>query len=86
MTPVAAVLFVSLILARASIAGPILSRRAAPTTVDSPSALMSTSTSSTDVPPTPVFTFGPSRLPHVSAPTTASAPASTLVLEMDWLS
>ncbi|KAI1782841.1 hypothetical protein LXA43DRAFT_1103338 [Ganoderma leucocontextum] len=91
MAPVAAVLFVSLALAGASMAVPILPR-AAPTTVDSVSASTSTSTSPSDASPTLAFTFGPgpSGLPHVSASTAATAqgtaPATTLVLEMDWLS
>ncbi|PIL34445.1 hypothetical protein GSI_03221 [Ganoderma sinense ZZ0214-1] len=83
MAPVALVLFVSVFLARAAMAVPV-PPHALPTTVDS--VPVSTSTS-TDVPPTPVFTLGPSGLPHASAPTATSTTSTTSRrLEMDWLS
>ncbi|KAM5540167.1 hypothetical protein V8D89_006307 [Ganoderma adspersum] len=89
MAPIAFALLVSLLLVPASMAGPILPRIAS-ATVDSVSSSVATSTGPNDVPPPPVFTFGPSGLPHVSPPTTdaaqGTAPTTTLVLEMDWLS
>ena len=59
MSPLTAVLFLSLILAPASMAAPV-QPHTVPRTPDSVSPLMptSTSTSPSDVPPPPVFTFG----------------------------
>ncbi|PIL34454.1 hypothetical protein GSI_03230 [Ganoderma sinense ZZ0214-1] len=81
MSPIAFILFITLLLAPMSLAGPI-QPRSSPTTVDSVSA---SAASSSDV-PLPVFTFGPTGLPHASAPTMTDAPTSSLILEMDWLS
>ncbi|KAM5540154.1 hypothetical protein V8D89_006294 [Ganoderma adspersum] len=83
MSPIAFVLFVALFLAHASMAVPV-PPHAAPTTVDS--VPVSTSTS-TDVSPTPVFTLAPSGLPHASAPVATTTQSRSLrPPEMDWLS